>query len=289
MIQLMLEAIPLPKHRPMEIQSSDRGEGVGSNERLVQIRMAETFQIYNLDLQARVHYAPNDSPSHIAEKVMRSLNEHAGDGRTINIPEVELTELEDIGVLLNMSKTELEILKENQQELASKRCAELVARKYQGKPSMGTSIHARTPNLDSPYETFFFDYDLMEKCHVAYNCSDTRLDTCAGSFYFRYQMKFFNDHYLLYDGAVEGIRNGCHNSGTQCEFHSKFDNPALLLNGWSGLSMQRVHPPVPDYNLSNALGEFHYCMPDQVKNHTFQEKFSLTKEKVPVNAEERER
>ena len=102
MIRLMLEAIPLPKHRPVEIQSSDRGPGVGSNERLVQIRMVETFKICNLDLQARVHCAPNDSPSHLAEKVMHSLNEHAGDGRTINIPEVELTELEDIGVLLNM-------------------------------------------------------------------------------------------------------------------------------------------------------------------------------------------
>ena len=93
---------------------------------------------------------------------------------------------------------------------------------------------------------------------------------------------------MLYDGALEGIRNGCPNSGAQCEFHSKFDNPALLLNGWSGRPMQRVHPPVPDYNLSSELGEFHYCMPDQVKNRTFQEKFSLTKEKVPVNAEERE-
>ena len=120
MIRLMLEAIPLPKHRPVEIQSSDRGPGVCSNERLVQIKMAETFQIYNLDLQARVHYAPNDSPSHIAEKVMRSFNEQAGEGRTINTPEVELTELEDIGGLVNMSKTEIEILKEKQQELASK-------------------------------------------------------------------------------------------------------------------------------------------------------------------------
>ena len=43
--------------------------------------LAETFQLYNLDLQARDHYAPNDSPIHIAEKVMRSLNEHAGDGK----------------------------------------------------------------------------------------------------------------------------------------------------------------------------------------------------------------
>ena len=68
---------------------------------------------------------------------------------------------------------------------------------------------------------------------------------------------------MLYDGVVEGIRNGCQNS-----------NPALLPNGWSGLPMQRVHPPVPDYNLSNELEKFHYCMPDQVKNHTSQETFS---------------
>ena len=58
MIRLMLEAIPLPKHRPVEIQSSDKGPGVGSNERLVQIRMAETFQIYNLDFASMSALCP---------------------------------------------------------------------------------------------------------------------------------------------------------------------------------------------------------------------------------------
>ena len=61
-------------------------------------------------------------------------------------------------------------------------------------------------------------------------------------------MKFFNDHYILYDGAVvEGIRNGCQQSGIKCEFHSMFDNSDLLHNGWSGIPMKRVHHPVPDY------------------------------------------
>ena len=41
-----LESTPQPKHWPVEVQSSDKGPGVGSNEHLVQIRMAETFQIY---------------------------------------------------------------------------------------------------------------------------------------------------------------------------------------------------------------------------------------------------
>ena len=54
MTQLYLESTPLPKHWPAEVHSSDdKCPGVGSNERLVQIRMAETFQIYNLDMQAR--------------------------------------------------------------------------------------------------------------------------------------------------------------------------------------------------------------------------------------------
>ena len=56
--------------RPIDIQTSDAGPGVSSHEKLVQIRMAEYFQVFNLDLQARIHYAPNDSQSHIAEQVM---------------------------------------------------------------------------------------------------------------------------------------------------------------------------------------------------------------------------
>ena len=72
--------------------------------------MAETFQIYNLDMQARVHYAPNDSASHIAEKVIRSLNDHAGDSKIIKLQDVKLTELEDIGSLLNMTSAELQSL-----------------------------------------------------------------------------------------------------------------------------------------------------------------------------------
>ena len=95
---------------------------------------------------------------------------------------------------------------------------------------MGTSIHARTPDLDDPYDVFFFDHLFMEKCHIACNSSDAKLDACAGSFYFLYQMKFFNDHYMLYDGAVERIRNGCQQSGIKCEFHSNFDNNDLLHN-----------------------------------------------------------
>ena len=88
---------------------------MGSHETIVQVRMAETFQLYNLDLQAR----PNDSPGHIAENVMCSLNEHAGDGKTVKLPEIHLTELEVIGVILSMSQSEIDMLAQMQDKLVS--------------------------------------------------------------------------------------------------------------------------------------------------------------------------
>ena len=87
---------------------------------------------------------------------------------------------------------------------------------------------------------------------------------------------------------VEGIRNACQISGTHCHFNSKFDDNDLLTNGWSGIPLQRIHPPIPDYKLTSETGEFHYCFPEYIQNYSFEEKFSLTKIKIPANAGERE-
>ena len=57
-----------------------------------------------------MHFAPNDSRSHVAEKAMRALNEHAGDGTSIPLPTVHLKELESPRVLLAMSDCEIEEL-----------------------------------------------------------------------------------------------------------------------------------------------------------------------------------
>ena len=113
-VRMDIEKRSFPKHRAVLVQTSDAGPGVRCHERITQIRLAEAFEIHNLDLQARVHYAPNDSRIHIAEKVMRPLNEHAGDGTTISLPVVNLSELESLDILLNMSQMEImELRKEN--------------------------------------------------------------------------------------------------------------------------------------------------------------------------------
>ena len=115
-IRMDIEKRSFPKHRAVVIQTSDAGPGVSCHKRITQIRLAEASQIHNLDLQARVHYAPNDSRTYIVEKVMRSLNEHAGDGTTISLPVVHSSELESLGVLLNMSQMEIMELRKQQDE-----------------------------------------------------------------------------------------------------------------------------------------------------------------------------
>ena len=222
------------------------------------------FQINNLDLQARVHYAPNDSRSHIAEKAMRALNEHVGDGTTIPLPVVHLTEIESPDKLLAMSGVELEELKKKQEENVALRCAKEVAHRYQGKPLMGTSIHSNVPQNDNPFCHMFFDKKFMEKCHDAYNSSEAKLSSCAGSAYFMYQLHFFKKHYILYDGGTEGIKNGCLKFGEKCDFHKRFENPLQLYNGWSDLPVKRVHPPVPRYANNNDGFNYHYCKPEEI-------------------------
>ena len=51
-----------------------------------------------------------DSRVHIAEKVMRSLNELAGAGHTVPIPSVPLTSMVSPGELMAMSKNEMKDL-----------------------------------------------------------------------------------------------------------------------------------------------------------------------------------
>ena len=72
----------------------------------------------------------------------------------------------------------------------------------------------------------------------------------------------------------------------KCDFHSRFDNPSQLSNGWSDLPVESVHPPMPNYFDNNDGFNFHYCKPTQVIQAQFTEKYSLTKEKVPNLAQE---
>ena len=80
----------------------------------------------------------------------------------------------------------------------------------------------------------------MGKCHSALNSSEERLSDCAGYCYFEFQLRFFKEHYILYDGAVEGIRHAFETGGKKCHFHTTFDNSILLQKGWSGIPVKRI-------------------------------------------------
>lgn len=105
------------------------------------------------------HFFLEDSASHVAEKVMRSLNECLGGGSSIAVP----TEATLLDQLTEVSKDELKRIKEEQATKAAMSCAEAVKQRCNGKPCMKTSINSRLPYLES-HLNFFFDEEFMMKC-----------------------------------------------------------------------------------------------------------------------------
>lgn len=98
-----------------------------------------------------------DSATHVAEKVMRSLNECLGDGRSIPIQYGQDSILTEAGkaALYDISREEVNRLLSERSEKAAKKCAHDVSSRYDGKPCMGTSIHSRTPSYDLHHQFFF--------------------------------------------------------------------------------------------------------------------------------------
>ena len=97
---------------------------------------------------------------------MRSLNEHVGTGHTIPIPSVPLTSLVLPGELMAMSKNETKDLTDRKEKQEAEECSKSVASLYDGKPCVGTSIHARVPN-SCFCDGFFIDHEYMFKCNSA--------------------------------------------------------------------------------------------------------------------------
>jgi hypothetical protein len=125
--------------------------------------MSEYFMLNCLDLQSRFHDAPGDSSSHIAEKVMRSLNECLGDGRSVKVPTASLLDQHDKLKLTQLNRDELQRLQEEAEVEIAKKCALEIKSRFDGKGCMGTSIHATVPFYESS-KKFFFDEEFMLKC-----------------------------------------------------------------------------------------------------------------------------
>ena len=113
---------------------------------------------------------------------------------------------------------------------------------------MGISTHARVPK-SCFCDSFFFDHEYMFKCNTAQTHSAKALNECPGSAhaYFKYQQKFFEDHYRVYDGSVDGIRNAVESDGQKCHFHAYAQNSKVFNpDGWSDICVKLVNAPTPD-------------------------------------------
>ena len=91
---------------------------------------------------------------------------------------------------------------------------------------------------------------------------------------------------LYFDNGFERIRSGCETkNGSICDFHASIENSKVLLNGWIGMVVGSIQPPVLDYSCE---GDFHYVHPDTISLGEITEKLGLKKEHV-VDASTRKR
>lgn len=230
--ELIARLAPMtPKHRPIDIQTSDAGPGVGTKEQLVVCRLTESFIINDLDLIARFHYAPRDSKAHKVEQVMSALNEACGDGRFIDIPKVGLNEEE-----LLKSTQDITKLKEAKQKEVNVKCAETLAGRYEGTRCMGTTIHTRVPSDNNPHDTFYFDEKYLRECHLSWSSVKKR-QKCPGIHYFEYLKEQEKKIFIKYNNGIEGVR---HEGRRRC--------PSVV---------ERVPPPVPNWG-KDGDGVWHY-------------------------------
>ena len=129
-------------HKPIDIQSTDGGSGVGTSEKLVQVRLAEYFIINDLDLQARIHLEPGDSRMRCVERIMTALNEAAGDGSGIPIQAPPIFKDMSEEEILSLSQDGFRKLEAERNVAIAKGCATTLKNKYDGKRCNKTSIKA---------------------------------------------------------------------------------------------------------------------------------------------------
>ncbi len=229
-----LKAI-VPQHRPYDFQTSDAGPGVGTKEMMVRMRLTESFLINDLDIQVRFHFAPRDSKTHKVEQVMSALNEAAGDGRFIDVPHFSLIDEYGEDELVKMTNEEKSEILERKKKEAARICAARVAERYKGSRCMGTTIHAKVPEENNLYHSFYFDEIYMLQYHKA---PKGKKDACAGSAYMHFLERKQEAIYIRYNNGIEGIR-----------LDNQFRGPEMP---------QRIQTPVPNLNDKDKSGVWHY-------------------------------
>ena len=130
-----------PKHKPIDIQTTDAGPGVGTSEKMVRIRLTESFILNDLDMQVRFHYAPRDSKTHKVEQVMSALNDAVGDGRFIDLNRRSVMDIYTEEKILQMTPADFVKAQEKEDQEVGFRCAEKVSERYNGTSCMFTTIH----------------------------------------------------------------------------------------------------------------------------------------------------
>ena len=173
---------------------------------------------------------------------MSALNDAVGDGRYISIPDRNILTTRTEEELLKMTPEEISTAQKDLNEQAAMQCANIVAGRYKGIRSLGTTIHSSVPSKE-PSDSFFFDEEYIKKWHDTK--SKHKKTSLPGSCYYKNLSDIFEEQYIKYDNGVEGRRRD-----------GKFFHE----------NIERIPPPVPDYQREG----WHYhnlnSLPEEYRN-----------------------
>ena len=258
LLRFLQEVVRFPMHKPIDLQSTDSGAGVGTQQHMVQFRMAETFMLYNLQYQARFSFAGGDSKSHIAEKPMRHLNEATTDGNDISINEEPIfNDVSEIK-LLTMSQEEIKGYLDERKETAAYKYAESLSTRYDKYPCMGGYIQSHVPPKEE-WKRLYYDEDYVK---AFLNAPASRKKLCPGSAYMQFVTEFYDTHFKQVKGSVQASALNCtYDRKRTCKYHIEH----AKHEHWAPEDIHWVKEPEPNVD---SDGKFAYKRPVNVLTRT---------------------
>ena len=247
---VFIDSLGLPKYRPVIIDLTDAGPGVGINNKEVYYRIGNEILICGYDYYARIHLAPGDSSQNEVERLQSSVGDAIADGGYIN-----WEHRKQFGGL-----SDEEVLKMNPAELGSYEVERMQYNAFTTADEITSRIDGNVaPNgylkaYCSPKKSDLFFWDTEFLCGYI----DKKVKDAPGYNFYNYiEQVVMDKHCRIGQKSLEFIKCPLESerTGDICSFC--LENPVQ-----EGCQVSRVPEPVPDYSYVDKFKYKQYDHPD---------------------------
>ena len=238
----LIVKLPQTPVKPVVLELTDKGPGVGVNSLETQIREAEMALIHDSLRRTRVHRARDDSGQGESERTNASIGEALCGGQALKwnyyVPLEGKTKEEKEAMTIEEIEQEEEICEEKN----AWRIAQDVRDRIHMEPGpAGDVMFAHV--TEKPDKQFFHNKIHLEKYNKA---AKSKQKDMPGGHYFSYITDYKNTHMAVGDLYLEYLAGKCSLKGT-CD--------PCKNSSWSHINIKPGPRPIPNYAL---LPNYHY-------------------------------